>query len=51
MALIFPRVPIVFTLSSFEYGLFTQKMKMQPFGNDVIFSSSRVLVSDIVNNQ
>ena len=34
MALIFPRVSVVFTLSSFEYiGLFTQKMKMQLFGN------------------
>ena len=36
MALIFPRVPIVFTLSSYE-GLFIQNMKMQLFGNDVIF--------------
>jgi len=38
----FPRVPIVFTLSSWV-GLFTQKMQMQLFGNDVIFSPSRVL--------
>jgi len=30
----------------FWVGLFTQKMQMQLFGNDVIFSSSRVLVSD-----
>jgi len=30
----------------FWVGLFIQKMKMQFFGNDVIFSSSRVSVSD-----
>ena len=31
-----------FHLVKFWVGLFTQKMKMQLFGNDVIFSSSRV---------
>jgi len=41
MALTFQRMPIVFTLSSFD-----SEMQMQLFGNDVIFSSSRVLVSN-----
>ena len=33
-------------LVKFWVGLFTQKMKMQLFGNDVIFSSTHVSVSD-----
>jgi len=46
MALIFPQIPIVFTLPKFLVRLFTQRIKMQLFGNDVIFSSSRDLVFD-----
>jgi len=46
MALIFPRVTHRFHPVKFWVSLFTQKMKMQLFENDVIFSSSRVSMSD-----
>jgi len=46
MALIFPRVTHRFHPVKFWVSLFTQKMKMQLFENDFIFSLSRVSVSD-----
>ena len=45
-ALIFPRVTHRFHPVKFWVSLFTQKMKMQLFENDFIFSLSRVSVSD-----
>jgi len=46
MALIFPGVPIVFTLSSFEYSHRKWKCSVPPFWKWRHFSSSHVVVSD-----
>ena len=46
MALIFPRVPIVFTLSSFKLAYSPIKCKGSVSEMTSFFSSSRVLVSD-----
>ena len=41
LALVFPRVLSVFTLSIFEYSPENKNAMYWLFGNDVIFSSSR----------
>jgi len=37
MALIFPRIPIIYTLSCFEYSPRKWKCSVPAYGNDVIF--------------